>query len=202
MLLEGFVAIIALATVMIVASPKGGPGSIYSAGLGDFLTTIIGPEHKKFAVTFAGMAFSTFVFDTLDVSTRLGRYIVQELFRWKTMILGGLATLLTLTVPAIFIWKAARKDAYMDYWTLFGASNQLLAALTLMGVSVWLHRSKRPSWFTVVPMIFVMTITVWALGRIVALNPRTLNGAVAVILILLAAGLLLDSARAVRRAVA
>src|SRR5262249_17329841 len=82
MLLEAFVALIALATIAIVADgPKlPGPGKIYGDGIGKFFTVIIGKENYRFAATFGAMAFSTFVFDTIDVSTRLGRYILQELF--------------------------------------------------------------------------------------------------------------------------
>ena len=76
MLLEGFVAVIALATIMIVApevSKGAAPGRVYGDGIARFLTVIIGPGAFLFAATFGAMAFSTFVFDTLDVATRLGR---------------------------------------------------------------------------------------------------------------------------------
>ncbi|MCA1849714.1 MAG: carbon starvation protein A, partial [Acidobacteria bacterium] len=76
MLAEGFVALIALVTIMIVAQEsitKGtAPGTIYGNGIGQFLTLLIGRENLAFAVTFGAMAFSTFVFDTLDVCMRLG----------------------------------------------------------------------------------------------------------------------------------
>ena len=86
MLLEAFVALIALATIMIVAPADvagKAPGAVYGQGLGRFLTVIIGDQHLAFAITFGAMAFSTFVFDTLDVTTRLGRYILQELLGWQ-----------------------------------------------------------------------------------------------------------------------
>jgi carbon starvation protein CstA len=88
MLAEGFVALIALVTVMIVAPEvlRGkAPGTIYGEGIGRFLTLFVGEANYPFAVTFGAMAFSTFVFDTIDVSTRLGRYIVQELFGWRNI---------------------------------------------------------------------------------------------------------------------
>ncbi len=75
MLAEGFVALIALVTVMIVAQDalRGkAPGTIYGNGIGQFLTLIVGKEHLAFAVTFGAMAFSTFVFDTLDVLNAIG----------------------------------------------------------------------------------------------------------------------------------
>src|SRR6185295_16747422 len=80
MLLEAFVALIALATVLIVIpKSKTSAGAIYGEGMGLFLTVLIGPKHQMFATVFGTMVFSTFVFDTLDVATRLGRYILQEL---------------------------------------------------------------------------------------------------------------------------
>ncbi|MBZ0252385.1 MAG: carbon starvation protein A, partial [Candidatus Methylomirabilis sp.] len=171
MLLEGFVALVALATVMIVV-PKAGvpPGRLYGDGIGKFLTLIIGEENLIFAQVFGSMAFSTFVFDTLDVATRLGRYILQELFGATTRRAAATATLMTVGAPLLFILTAPAPapgvpPAYMAFWTLFGTSNQLLAALTLLGISVWLYRSGRPYWFTAAPMAFVMTITVWALLR-------------------------------------
>ena len=86
MLAEAFVALIAMVTIMIMTSDevKGlSAGTIYGNGIGRFMTLLIGPDNLAFAITFGAMAFSTFVFDTLDVGTRLGRYIVQELFGWR-----------------------------------------------------------------------------------------------------------------------
>jgi carbon starvation protein len=106
MLLEGFVAIIALATVMIVSAEaaKGkAAGTLYGVGLGRFFAVILGEKYLPFAVTFGAMAFSTFVFDTLDVSTRLGRYILEELFGWKSRAGSLLATGITAGVPALFL---------------------------------------------------------------------------------------------------
>ncbi|MGH9459298.1 MAG: carbon starvation CstA family protein, partial [Thermoanaerobaculia bacterium] len=104
MLAEGFVALIALVTVMIVAD-EGltglSPGTVYGNGIGRFLTLIIGEQHLNFAITFGAMAFSTFVFDTLDVSTRLGRYILQELFDWRGRGAAVGATLATIVPPAL-----------------------------------------------------------------------------------------------------
>jgi carbon starvation protein len=51
----------------------------------------------------------------------------------------------------------------MEFWTLFGTSNQLLAALTLLTITVWLYVSKRRARYTLVPRLFVLAVTLTAL---------------------------------------
>jgi carbon starvation protein len=196
MLAEGFVALVALVTIAIVPSSAiagQSPGTIYGNGIGRFLTLLIGPEHLAFAITFGAMAFSTFVFDTLDVSTRLGRYLLQELFGWRGKLGAAVATAATIA-PAVYFVVAGGKGAWTRFWTLFGASNQLLAALTLLVLTVWLRRQRKSFLFTLLPMLFVATITCWALGRLVVGNFAVAkgfdlafwNGASALALLLLA----------------
>jgi carbon starvation protein len=178
MLAEGFVALIALVTVMIATNEalKGkAPGAVYGQGIGNFLTLLIGKENLPFAITFGAMAFSTFVFDTLDVCTRLGRYIVQELFNWRTRLGGFVGTLITMGIPATVV-LLAQKGSWQDFWTLFGASNQLLAGLTLLSITVWLYQARQRIGFTLYPMLFVLTITLWALIKLVIGNLRLANG--------------------------
>ena len=183
MLAEGFVAFIALVTVMIAvgdslvgADGKNLPaGKIYGNGIGNFLSLIIGQENLKFAITFGAMAFSTFVFDTLDVTMRLGRYLIQELLGIPGHLGSLVATLATVALPLALIFLA-KPGSYPDFWALFGASNQLLAALTLLAITVWLHKAKKRIVFTLVPMLFVLVITLWALGSMVFGNFRASTG--------------------------
>ncbi len=180
MLAEGFVALVALVTVMIAADAtlKGkSPGTIYGEGVGGFLTLLpfVGEGNRQVATTFGAMAFSTFVFDTLDVCTRLGRYIVQELFGWRGRA-GALAgTLLTVALPVYFV-AFAPPNSWSKFWTLFGASNQLLAALTLLTVTAWLYQARQRIAYTLAPMAFVLVITLWALSAMVVGNLRASKG--------------------------
>jgi carbon starvation protein len=214
MLLEGFVAVIALATVMMASNTQlagKAPGAVYGSGLGRFLAVLIGQENLFFATTFGAMAFSTFVFDTLDVSARLGRYILQELTGWSSRAGAVAATVLTAVVPLAFLLVAG-EGAYRYFWILFGTSNQLLAALSLLAISVWLRRTGRPSLFTALPMAFVMAITLWSLvlqARAAAaalaasglrLDTVLLNGIVSVLLVGLALILIVEGLRAARAA--
>ncbi|MEZ5427086.1 MAG: carbon starvation CstA family protein [Pyrinomonadaceae bacterium] len=178
MLAEGFVAFIALVTIMIVSSEavKGAsPGTIYGNGIGNFLTIIIGEKHLPFAITFGAMAFSTFVFDTLDVCMRLGRYIVQELLGIPGRAGAVIGTVATVALPFAIAFLA-KKGSWLDFWTLFGASNQLLAALTLLSITAWLYQARKRIAFTLLPMLFVLVITLWALGSLVIGNFRAAQG--------------------------
>jgi carbon starvation protein len=201
MLAEGFVAFIALVTVMVAASdsllgPDGrqlSAGKIYGNGIGNFLTLVIGKDNLQFAITFGAMAFSTFVFDTLDVTMRLGRYLVQELLGIPGHLGALIGTLVTVAFPFTLIFFA-QPGSYVEFWTLFGASNQLLAALTLLSITAWLYKARRRIAFTLIPMLFVLIITLWALGTMAYANFRAaagidiklINGIASLALVLLA----------------
>jgi carbon starvation protein len=220
MLLEGMVAVISLCCVMIHlpgAGPLAGeprPNFIYAAGLGNFLGILHVPH--AFAVSFALMAFTTFVYDTLDVCTRLGRYIVQELTGladWRGRWLG---TIITAGVPVYFVLNkievnGVEQPVWRMFWDLFGASNQLLAALTLLGITVWLWRTRRSKlvWLiTGIPTVLMYTMSTWALVEMTLPKFYDATGAhlalpkdpvawAGVLLILLAALMLIEAVRAI-----
>ena len=133
MLLEAMVAIMSLACVMILKptdpTRSQSPNLIYGLGMGNFLQVLHIPP--AFAVSFALMAFTTFVYDTLDVCTRLGRYIIQELTGWHDAKGRWLGTALTAGVPLIFVMQTSMdasgkvNPVWKVFWALFGASNQL-----------------------------------------------------------------------------
>lgn len=171
MLLEGLVAIVALSTVMILVPndplAATSPDRIYAEGLGRFV------QHfgisQNFARSFTLLAFTTFIYDTLDVATRLARYLFQELTGWKGAWGRIGATLLTLIGPLFCVNfkmldpQGSLLPAWKVFWTIFGTSNQLLAALTLMILSIWLAKIRKPFWISLVPMIFMMSMTLWSL---------------------------------------
>ena len=167
MLLEAMVAVFALASVMILTpgSEAAKPDTIYALGLGTFAAQLNVP--MMFAVSFGLLAFSSFVFDTLDVCTRLGRYVLQEITGLKGFAGGAVATLVTLAAPSVYLWNSP-PGSFRTFWLIFGTSNQLLAALTLVGVSVWLWRTGRNVWFALVPAMFMVVTT----GTALVLNFR------------------------------
>lgn len=174
MLLEGVVAILALATVMMIpagsAQLKDDPNLIYANGLANYLG-LLGVGFNL-ALPFALLAFSTFVYDTLDVSTRLARYIFQELMGWKSFAGGCAATLISLAFPLVFLMLTQEK-AYLVAWPIFGTSNQMLASLTLLALSAWLAKSGKSVFYVIIPMIFMMVMTLVAL--ILQIKPFVVN---------------------------
>ncbi len=176
MLMEGVVAVIALSTVMILVKddPLVGksPNFVYASGIGAFMNLIgVSPA---FGIAFGLMAFTTFVYDTLDICTRLGRYIIQELTNWKGWFGRIISTVITGGLP-VFLIVITLKDAtgapvpaWKVFWQTFGASNQLLAALALVGMTIWLLNTakNRKAWmYTFIPAVFMFIMSSWALIR-------------------------------------
>jgi carbon starvation protein len=177
MLLEGFFACLSLTTVMILApgQQKANADAIYANGIASYAAQLITPllpaGTNPFHVLyqFALLCFATFVFDTLDACTRLARYVLMELFGWTTRRQAVIATLLCLALPAIaialprVIVDGKALPLWKVFWNIFGSSNQLLAALTLLGVTVWLARKGMAYWLTLWPAVFMMVVTLWSL---------------------------------------
>ncbi|MGI9177496.1 MAG: carbon starvation CstA family protein [Pirellulales bacterium] len=216
MLLEAMVAVVSLCCVMVLASDspltKQSPNFVYALGMGQFLEILGVPA--TIGVSVALMACTTYVYDTLDVCTRLGRYIVQELTGLQGRVGGWLGTGLTAGVPLIFLLRpnldanGNAVPAWKLFWNLFGASNQLLAALTLLGVTVWLWRTRRETWVWLVtglPTAFMYAMSTWALfsmtlprfradgGWVLPADPVPWAG---VVLLALAAVMLVEAIRA------
>jgi carbon starvation protein len=219
MLLEGMVAVIALACVMMLSTGamtdlSGKPNYIFALGMGRFMEVVGIPA--SFAVVFGLLAFTTFVYDTLDVCTRLGRYILQELTGWQGKMGRYLATAITAFVPLFFVMQTVRDasgnpiPSWRIFWSLFGASNQLLAALALLGVTVWLLRTGygRWVWYAVgLPTLFMYVLSSWALIEFVAQGffnstgfvwPSTSVPWVALVLLILAAMVLYEALKIIR----
>lgn len=164
MLLEGVVAILAIACVIMLpkdsAILKNDPNLIYAHGIAKYLGLIkIG---YSVAFPFALLAFSTFVYDTLDVCTRLARYILQELTGWRSKIGSFFASLISLVIPFVFL-SVTQEKAYLVAWPIFGTSNQLLASLILLALSLWLIKCGKKPFFTILPMLFMLVVTIWSL---------------------------------------
>ena len=203
MLVEGLVAVIALATVMMLASddPLRGkpPLTVYGTGISRFAAVIGIPE--KLGFSFGLLALSTFILTTLDTATRLGRYIFEEFFQLRPGPARYGATLATLALPALFALVNLKDasgrplPAWKAIWPVFGATNQLLAGLTFVVLAVWLRRTARKTGFIWGPLAFMTAATLYALVLLIQQYGLSLIGVIAVVLLALAVLLIVEAVR-------
>jgi carbon starvation protein len=213
MLIEGVVAVIALSTVMILSFGVGAfnttPISLYAGGIGRFLSMFGVPV--KFGAHFGLLALSTFLLTTLDTCTRLGRYVVQEAFGWDkndarsrvvatvgTLVLPGLLVFATYTVADPVSGATVTQPAWRAIWPVFGATNQLLAALALLAITVWLKRTGRVWAFAGIPMAFMLVVTMSALALLIIQPGPMVIRAISSALFILGLLLSIEAARAFR----
>lgn len=204
MLIEGLIAVLALISVAYVAKAEGSPAIIFANGIATFMHTLGLPlETGKVFIT---LTFSAFALTSLDTATRIARYLFQELFddakEPLKKIFGNMyvATGITILLSAILL-----SYGYDKIWPIFGSSNQLLAALSLLAVSVWLAKLGKKTIMTIIPMIFMFIVTLAALGLLVKTNlftstPNYTLGIIAIVLLILAIIIIIESFTSLRKA--
>ncbi len=207
MILEGVVAVIALATVVMLpkgdALTKEAPLIIYGKGIAKFLS-VLGIS-DKLGFSFGLLALSAFILTTLDTATRLGRYIFEELFNLKGRQSRYIATFATLTLPTIFVLISLKDTqgnlipAWKAIWPVFGASNQLLAGLVALVITVWLHKTGRKIGFILGPVFFMNIVTIWSLVLLLRQYRMTAVGIIAGILLLLAIVLVVEAGKTLKK---
>ncbi|OVE78334.1 hypothetical protein BVX98_00580 [bacterium F11] len=130
---------------------KGGPIAAFGNGFGSLTSPLLG----SYGTAFAIVALNAFILTTLDTATRIGRYLTSELFGIENRFLS---TFLVVFLSALL----ALTGQWQRIWPVFGASNQLVAALSLLVVSCWLISIKRPSKTTLIPALIMLTTTIGA----------------------------------------
>jgi len=209
MLTESFVATLVVVAVgaglsatrhaELLRTPGGAIAS-FGEGYGALTQWLFG----DYGTTFAVMALNFFILTTLDTATRLGRYLMQELFGWENRYLAtGVVVLVAGALALTGQWRVL--------WPAFGASNQLVGALALLVVSAWLLQKGRPALPTLVPALLMLVTTLGALlWQILGALNRTSNGAAApdlflaslcAVLVALAAAVLVEARAALRASV-
>lgn len=121
---------------------------------------------QDITLTIMGVFVASFAATTLDTATRLQRYIVAELAQAlnKPAIAGKHPATAIAVISAVLLafYDGSGKGA-LALWPLFGATNQLLAGLALLVITIYLAREKIPVRYTVIPMIFMVIMTTWAM---------------------------------------
>ena len=171
MLVEGVLAVFAMGCVAVLTVGEreagGTPVGIFAAGAAKFFGAVGIPTHL--GAEFAMLAISTFLLTTLDTCTRLTRFLIEELFAWRNEASRYLGTLLALGLPTILVFQqfpgtdGTLQPAWKAIWPLFGATNQLLAALALLTFVVFLKASRVKYGFALLPAVVMIVMPMTAL---------------------------------------
>ena len=172
MLVEGVLAVFAMGCVAVLTISEretgGTPVGLFAAGAAKFFGAVGIPTNL--GAEFAMLAISTFLLTTLDTCTRLTLFLIEELFAWRNETSRYLGTLLALVLPAILVFQqfpaadGSLQPAWKAIWPLFGATNQLLAALALLTFVVFLKASKVGYGFALLPAVVMMVMPMIALA--------------------------------------
>jgi carbon starvation protein len=152
----------------IYSSFGSGGSSAFIAGGAALITEGWGIP-LSFSQTMLAVMVVLFAGTTMDAGLRLQRYIIQE---WGSIydiapLKNNIVSTLVAVASCLTLAFGASNGQYLGdggmlIWPLFGASNQILAALTLLVVSIFLMRLGRPAIYTLVPMVFIIVVAFWA----------------------------------------
>ena len=151
------------------AAGAGGLNS-FIQGAGQLATGLAIPA--EVARTIIAVIVVSFAATTLDSSVRLMRYIIGELgvvYKVKPLTRIHVATSVAVLSSAALVLlpegpKGLGSGGYL-LWPLFGSSNQLLAGISFLLITIWLKRQGRPVIYTLVPMIFLLAMSLWAMAN-------------------------------------
>jgi len=181
MLIECMVAVIALIAAGVFYGTNktlnGTPTKIFAAAIASMTASLGMSNAYQVSYALVILAVSAFCLTSLDTATRLARYMLQELFIKdgediskikgirKILVNPYAATLITVVLGG-----AMSLGGYERIWPLFGSANQLLASLSLLAVSAWLAKIGKSNRIFVVPMAFMLFVTLCALGVTIVKN--------------------------------
>ena len=186
MVVESLLGVIALVVVGAVAvngtKPEGTPFSIFSTGVAGFFEKFGIPV--QVATVFMTMCVSALALTSLDSVARIGRMSFQELFygdTTDTSKMPGWQKVLTnkyfATIITLFFGYLLTLGGYNNIWPLFGSANQLLAALVLIALAVFLKTTGRTGWTLYIPMFVMLAVTFTALiQKTIALVSNIVSG--------------------------
>lgn len=196
MLIEGLLAVLSLISVASLVNKEfidilvtKGPVAAFSLGVAKFINAIpLLNISIPLAQTFTALAVSAFALTSLDTATRLARFMFQEFFESRTTESKPLLIknrFVSTGITVAFGIALTFSGQTMSIWPVFGSANQLLAALALLALTVWVANLKKGFLFVLIPMIFMFSVTLTALGMLAYQNFLINNYTLSVISILL-----------------
>ena len=169
MLVETLLGVVALVIACSAAQggglPTGTPFQIFGNAVGGFFTMFGLPAHVSTCVIM--MCVSALAMTTIDAVTRIGKMSLQEFFasenKEQNVIVKFITNNYVATLITLALAYALCLAGYASIWPLFGAANQLLSALVLTALAVFLKVTGRKGFMLYVPMTFMFIVTMSAL---------------------------------------
>ena len=212
MLIESFLAIISVGAVIILSRTEyldrltvEGPVALFSTGLGGMISSL--GISEPFAIGFVALTVSAFALTTLDTCTRLARFTLQEYFEDMPQPAAQVMAknrYLSTTIVVILSVLLLASGEFSRLWPIFGSANQLLAALALLTIGVWLIKKNISATFVTIPMFFMFTVTLASLGLFAWKNFQDegyILASIASILFVLAIALIVLAIRSLKKEV-
>jgi carbon starvation protein len=217
MLIECIVAVLALCAVAYIWNDVnvpaeelklGSPTIVFATGLSRMLGSFTNEAVQGIIYQMLVLAVSVFCLTSLDTATRLARYMFQEFWlnegetpKDATGVRGVLANPYVSTAITVVLGVALGLTGYSKIWPLFGAANQLLAALGLLAVCAWLGSIGRNNKMFYIPMVFMLIVTLTSLVQTIMAKLKAgemwsmIQAGLAVVLVVLAIDLAVTAFR-------
>ncbi len=141
---------------------SGGWILAFGNGYGNVVHQMLPILSFTLASMIAVLALNTFVLTTLDTAVRITRFLIQEALGQHVPIFRDKYVVTIAVVLAAYLIGAT--DGWQKIWPIFGATNQLIAAVALFVVATWLMAVKRPTHYVLYPALFMVVTTIAALG--------------------------------------
>ena len=170
MLVETLLGVVSLVIACSAASggglPTGTPFQIFGSAIGGFFTMFGLPANVSTCIIM--MCVSALAMTTIDAVTRIGRMSLQEFFapsegEQVNALVKVITNTYVSTIITLALAYALCLAGYASIWPLFGSANQLLSALVLTALAVFLRVTNRKGWMLYIPMTFMFVVTMSAL---------------------------------------
>lgn len=188
LLLEGVLAIVAIVAIAGVYANSSdyfadiaskSPAQLFASAIAGFCAKVGIP--LRLSSGFILLSISAFLMTTVDACARLARFSWQELLGNEELRMknGECRTVrffcgfsrntyaaTTVVCAAAAVLLLGNSHARESLWAILMSANQLIAALTLLAATLWLAKNRKPRWMTILPMLFMFVVSVWALWLI------------------------------------
>lgn len=178
---------------------SGGALGVYGYGFGKLTAFIFG---DKVGSVIGITIVNVFIMTTLDTSVRLARFLTDEMFHIKVNREKNINKFLCTIIPIVPAFFLGITDSWASVWPVFGAANQLVAALVFIILTAYLYSKNKPIRYTLWATVFMLAMTIFALGLMIwkyfVTAPNYLLGVISLVFVVLAVMMIIEGIKKMR----